>query len=410
MTALPQHDPDRPPHCSAPGRPGPSAGPGGGPPELPPPSGAPPGREPPAHGGGAGARIRLGSPAELVAAVPVLVGFHPQDSLVLVGVSGPGHGGRIGLTVRIDLPAGRYARRVCTDAGAVLAGSDPARAVVVVVRRGPGAGASRPVRRDVALAADRALRAAGIEVAAVLWASGTGAGDRWCCYPLPRQRCGCSGTVPDPAGTAVAAAAALNGRAVLPDRAALVAQLDGTADDRARRARLGAVRDSGDSRSADGRRHLLDGCLAAAADGRLAMDDGLVGDFRAALADPAFRDTALRCCLGPDAPHAEQLWAVLTRALPAPDRAEPAALLGVCALLRGDGALAGLAAERALRDRPDHVLGAAVHAALSDALTPGHAPGPFAGPDGLRRLLSAVAGHSTGPGPGGGAAGAEPGR
>lgn len=47
--------------------------------------------------------IRLGSPADLVDAVPYLLGFHPQDSIVLIAVRGARR--RIGLTLRLDLPA-----------------------------------------------------------------------------------------------------------------------------------------------------------------------------------------------------------------------------------------------------------------------------------------------------------------
>ena len=47
--------------------------------------------------------IRLGSPADLVDAVPYLLGFHPTDSIVLIAVRGSKR--RVGLTLRLDLPA-----------------------------------------------------------------------------------------------------------------------------------------------------------------------------------------------------------------------------------------------------------------------------------------------------------------
>jgi hypothetical protein len=138
------------------------------PPPAPRPAGSavpswPPGDPPPAVGG----RVRLSSPGELIAALPVLIGFHPEDSLVLVGMAGPELRGRVGLTVRVDLPSGRDVRRVCTDAVSVLAGSGPDRAVAVVVRGRPSA-APRRARRDVALAVRRELRRAGTEPTAVL--------------------------------------------------------------------------------------------------------------------------------------------------------------------------------------------------------------------------------------------------
>ena len=42
---------------------------------------------------------RISGPAELLQAVPYLLGFHPADSLVLVGL----HGGRLVVTARMDL-------------------------------------------------------------------------------------------------------------------------------------------------------------------------------------------------------------------------------------------------------------------------------------------------------------------
>lgn len=46
-------------------------------------------------------RVRLSDPAELIAAVPHLLGFHPRDSLVVITLQGR----RLGLTLRSDLAA-----------------------------------------------------------------------------------------------------------------------------------------------------------------------------------------------------------------------------------------------------------------------------------------------------------------
>ena len=48
--------------------------------------------------------LRLSTPGDLIAAVPVLMGFHPRDSLVVISTACP-VGGRVGLTLRVDLPA-----------------------------------------------------------------------------------------------------------------------------------------------------------------------------------------------------------------------------------------------------------------------------------------------------------------
>ncbi|WP_405416499.1 DUF4192 family protein [Pseudonocardia alni] len=81
---------------------------------------------------------------------------------------------------------------------------------------------------------------------------------------------------------------------------------------------------------------------------------------------------------------------MLVAALPSPQRAHPLALLAVCALLRGDGALATGATERALAERPDHVLAGVVAASLHGTRDPRSPAARWAGPGGLRRLLTAM--------------------
>jgi hypothetical protein len=372
MTACPQPDP-------LPG-PGPDPSPGA---EDPPATGWPPDTA-------SGPGLRLDRPAELIAAVPVLLGFHPRDSLVLVSVTGPHLHDRPGLTVRVDLPrSSASARRVCREAVGVLAGERPARALALVVRDpGPAGPGPRRSRRDVGAAARRELLDAGIEPIAALWATGTRAGDRWGCFDLP---CTCGGLLPDAASTTLGVTAAVrDGRAVLPDRAAVLAPLDSGAGTRRRRARL---RDTGAAPARVGAATgtaLLDACLDEAAASRLVVDDRLALALCGALDVGDVRDEALRRCLGPRAADAEQLWAVLVAALPSPQRAHPLALLAVCALLRGDGALATGATERALTERPDHVLAGVVAASLHGTRDPRSPAGRWAGPGGLRRLLTAM--------------------
>ena len=59
---------------------------------------------------GDAAPLRLSHPAELLAAIPALLGFRPQDSLVVVCLGGPS-GRRVQLTIRVDLPAAVDERR-----------------------------------------------------------------------------------------------------------------------------------------------------------------------------------------------------------------------------------------------------------------------------------------------------------
>src|SRR5207244_9093276 len=92
----------------------------------------PTGRSAPHTKGRAGmTRVRLSSPADVLAAVPHLLGFHPAKSLVVIGAGGPR--GRLRLGFRYDLPDPPHAgaaRRIAEHAVAVLA-----------ERRAPPAGA-----------------------------------------------------------------------------------------------------------------------------------------------------------------------------------------------------------------------------------------------------------------------------
>jgi len=109
---------------------------------------------------------------------------------------------------------------------------------------------------------------------------------------------------------------------------------------------------------------MLRRALAEAEAGRLVVGPGLADAMTEALRGPRFRDLALSTCAGPQAAAAEQLWAALARACPGEEAADPAALLAVCALLRGDGALANIALTRAREACPGHRLGAGLSAAI----------------------------------------------
>ncbi|MDQ4117942.1 MAG: DUF4192 domain-containing protein, partial [Actinomycetota bacterium] len=158
--------------------------------------------------------VRLRGGDELVAALPVLLGFHPAESAVLVGFGGRSTQ-RVGLTVRVDLPPPDDVDRVCADAVSALVSDAPTGAAVIVVGGGTGR-SGRPPRADVAAALQRTLVEAGVDPFAVLWAAGTRAGRAWACYELPGQDCGCRGEVPAPRPEALAAAAARRGHGVLP--------------------------------------------------------------------------------------------------------------------------------------------------------------------------------------------------
>src|SRR3954463_16167784 len=82
-------------------------------------------------------RVSLGTPGDLAAAIPQLLGFHPRESVVLIALGGAS-GKRVGLTVRGDIPPPEYA---AAGADMVVRGirkGEPAGGAVALVSRGPG--------------------------------------------------------------------------------------------------------------------------------------------------------------------------------------------------------------------------------------------------------------------------------
>ncbi|MEU7571610.1 DUF4192 domain-containing protein [Micromonospora sp. NPDC049240] len=157
-------------------------------------------------------RLSVRSPADLVAAVPYLLGFHPEDSVVVVAVRGR----RVVFAARGDLPepgvepgpAARHLAQVVArqdaDAATVI-GFGPATRVTGVV---DAVGAALD---DVGLIVLDALRVTD---------------GRWWSYLCDEPTC-CpvEGTPYDPAASRVSAAAVFAGQVALPDRAALAAQV-----------------------------------------------------------------------------------------------------------------------------------------------------------------------------------------
>jgi Domain of unknown function (DUF4192) len=247
-----------------------------------------------------------------------------------------------------------------------------------------GAADSEPPHADLVAVVTAAIDERGVPVRMRAWAASTAAGAAWACY----DECGCRGTLPDPGATPLAATAVAAGLLVHADRAELerlVAPapegvlrrrerlLNRMVDAGARAAGTGSPPtdgpwpEPGDTASATA---VVDAAMADTAAGRLHLDDGRVLALALALTDPLVRDAALARCASSGGESVEQLWAALTRETPDPEAAEPAALLAACALLRGDGALAGIALERAERAWPGHRLTALLRAAWQAGMRP----------------------------------------
>lgn len=293
------------------------------------------------------------SPADLIAAVPYLLGFHPSDSVVVLAFRDR----RLEFAARHDLPARRE-----------RAGSLARHLVTVVARQGlrrlavvcyGTAFAADPMSRAVVAAAEqRGLTVLdALRVADGRWWSYTCA-DAGCCPP--------EGTPFDPATSTVAAAFAYAGLAPMADREALAAQLAPVsgpdrvamtqATDRAGErflAEFGSLPDDGDRGQAvfaAGEAAVRAAIQRYAEGGRL--DDDEVAWLSVLLLSVPVRDVAWQAITSVQ-PHLD-LWRDVTRRCDPELVAAPASLLGFTAWRAGDGTLAGLAVERALAEEPSY--------------------------------------------------------
>jgi hypothetical protein len=180
--------------------------------------------------------VRLGSPGEVAAAVPHFFGFHPDASVVVLGLSRSqldcraaiSHGMRVDLAVVQRSPAafGRWLANRLADTGA-----NEALCVLYPPQEGPTRMAD--YRRMVAGMCAQ-LRKAGVAPLDVLFVHD----GRWWSFLCDRSHC-CppEGSAIDTAASAIAVLTAYSGLAVLPNRAALAAGLEPYGHDMAERMR-----------------------------------------------------------------------------------------------------------------------------------------------------------------------------
>ncbi len=351
---------------------------------------------------------------DLIAAIPHLLGFHPAESLVVVTITDR-RTPCVGPVIRADLPGPADLAPLAEHLRDVLVEHGVVAAYLVVVGGAPPSGplppGPLPPGRAVVEEVADALAAAGVTVSHALWARAAAAGEPWCCYDHT-----CVGLVADPDSSPAAAILTLAGLVKYPSREALVDTLaadpDAALDRRA--ALIDAVVDrqinapcAPDSFAADlalvqaaitdleafaaPRPSTTDteGATPTAArsaapeapPGRAGdpdgppgpvppLDDVRIAELAVALSHTDVRSECLSLALTDRARAADRLWTHLTRALPAPERAEPACLVAVHAYLRGDGALAGMALDVALAANPGHSLAALLRASVDHAMPP----------------------------------------
>ncbi len=311
----------------------------------------------------------LNRPGALIAALPAVLGFIPEKSLVLVGIDR----GEMDAVMRIDLSD---ALAGATQEMVEVVTATRADAVIAVIVDAEGARC--PMCNDdyERLCADLADQLAQHDVTLVdsHVVDRIAAGGRWHCT----CGCGMSGTVDDPRSSPLSATAVLDGRRLYGNRAELESVI---AVDLARNPR--AIAQAVEELAAGGaaaRRQDPDGSSRIAVQDAMAASDrlargGVLSDIEIAalaygLTDLIVRDTLYALAIGEAAGAAEELWAVLSRALPAPWRAEALTLLAFFAYARGDGPLAGIALAAALRINPLHRMAGMLDKALRSGMRP----------------------------------------
>ncbi|WP_433521552.1 DUF4192 domain-containing protein [Nocardia pseudovaccinii] len=340
--------------------------------------------------------LHVDDPGELIVAVPAMVGFVPERSLLVAmlrNAPGPNGAPVIDAVARFDLyldsdgderlgSAAAYAEavaRICaTD------GSGEVLAVIVDDR-------ALPPRPDPDQHQARASTHAGLIKAfarrladqqvllAGAWAVRTiQANEPWWSL-LDTDHVG---WLPDPAASLVTATHVFHGRAIRATRsqltdlltpdtelttrvAAYLEQSVAAAHDRY----TAAVR-SGDPDAYH--RQTLERVLCQISD----IDSGTnptvreFADLAVALRDRVVRDALFGLAVGEHADAAERLWLALSRAVSGTDRADAATLLVFSAYIRGDGVLAGIAVQAAHEADPNHSMALLLATCLTTGMRP----------------------------------------
>jgi hypothetical protein len=311
-------------------------------------------------------RVRVRSAADLLAAVPYLIGFHPSSCLVGIGL----RGNRLIFAARVDLPPADVMGPVTRQLAVVVAHQRVR--VAAVIGYGP------PDRVDpAARAAADAFLAAGLAVHDVIRVTGE---RHWsllctgCCPP--------DGTPFDVTKSPVAAAFAYAGYVALPDRETLVrglAPVGGLTRVSMRQAtaraevRLLTLLDPAASpaqvaamTAVAGERAVTEALTRHRRGERLSDDE--VAWLTLLLAATDVRDFAWQQIVEPE-PHIG-LWSEAVRRAEPDLVPAPASLLAFAAWRAGQGALAAVAVERALRADPAYPLALLMDELLLGAVSP----------------------------------------
>lgn len=288
-------------------------------------------------------------PEDLLAMVPVVLGFVPTESIVMLTFDATHT-----FHARVDLPPPGEPTAEVVDSLRAPAVRHGVRRVVFLLYSADAHPAERVSSRLV-----RGFRARGIEVVDVLRADGR----RW--FPmLHGHRSHAAGVPYDISSHPFAAQAVLEGRVTHRSRTELATSLE---TDPARAAAVVAADGGGPSRGPSWVRATVHRHTTA---GTVPSDGEAARLLRAIGFDLDARDAAWVGVPRDDAPAHVALWTDLLRRAPEEHVPDAAAILGLVAWLAGHGALAWCAVDRAVALEPTHSLAGLVGDLLAGAVPP----------------------------------------
>jgi hypothetical protein len=326
------------------------------------------------------ATIRLSDPASLIEAVPYLIGFHPQNSLILLGTSPtPERTSRVEVALRIDLPKDDFdVTDFVTLMGPVQRAGASQAIVVMFTDHIDG----DPRRDDywtrLAAAVRTAAEQAGIPVLDVLVTTAA----LWWSMCCEDEAC-CPSTGTPRRSDAVAAEAVFSGLTALPKREDMAGPLTRVQHDSRDAEALDAELREAEHRVTTA---VLNNRLAAFRKREAAAlfkactppEAGPLTIKQIARSGVALTDITIRdevwLAVDEGSINADAFMRRLLAALPSPYEAAPLFLFGWAAWRDGKGVLAAMAAERALQSDPGysaaHLLLGAVRNGLDPRTTP----------------------------------------
>lgn len=301
---------------------------------------------------------------DLVAVLPTRFGFVPEESVCVIATTGPRH--RFGLSMRMDLPAEEHHGVIAATVVHHLRRQGADGAIVVAVSERPEL-AGRAV-----WTVERAL--GGVRPVVSAWATS----ER---YWTTFDDCPAEGHpyVPQPAHLAVVQAVA-EGMEILPSRAEMARRFDPVRGPRRRWLDsvvdavatdiLSTINRRGPGRSVlDVGREELGPILQRALEGRTPNDDEMLR-LAVWVSDIEVRDHAWGWIDQERADAMVALWTHVARHAPSPLELGPLCLAALAAYLRGNGAQALVAAERAAALDPHYTLATLVIDCLQNAVPP----------------------------------------